>query len=81
MAQVFSCEFCEISKNTIFYRTTPVDASQISIKCATQSLTSLDIQNIRIRANLKHTCKYRVSQDLIALDLYSVSVNKISPGI
>ena len=26
-AQVFSCEFCEISKNTFSYRTTPVAAS------------------------------------------------------
>ena len=25
--QVFSCEFCEISKNTFFYRTPPVAAS------------------------------------------------------
>ena len=27
LAQVFSCEFCEISKNTFFYRTSPVAAS------------------------------------------------------
>ena len=27
LAQVFSCEFCEISKNTFFYRTPPVVAS------------------------------------------------------
>ena len=27
LAQVFSCEFCEISKNTYFYRTPPVAAS------------------------------------------------------
>ena len=27
MAQVFSCEFCEISKNTFFYRIPPVAAS------------------------------------------------------
>ena len=54
-----------------------MDASEISIKCATQSLTSFDIQNIRIHTNIKHTCKYRVSQNLMALDLYSVSVNKI----
>ena len=26
-AQVFSCEFCEISKKTFFYRTLPVPAS------------------------------------------------------
>ena len=27
LAQVFSCEFCEISENTLFYRTLPVAAS------------------------------------------------------
>ena len=27
LAQVFSCEFCEISKNTFFYRTPQVAAS------------------------------------------------------
>ena len=27
MAQVFSCEFCEISENTFSYRTPPVVAS------------------------------------------------------
>ena len=27
LAQAFSCEFCEISKNTVFYRTPPVAAS------------------------------------------------------
>ena len=30
VAQVFSCEFCEISKNTFSYRTTPVAASDNS---------------------------------------------------
>ena len=28
LAQVFSCEFCEISKNTLFYRTPLVGASE-----------------------------------------------------
>ena len=28
LAQVFSCEFCEISKNTFFHRTPLVDASE-----------------------------------------------------
>ena len=31
LAQVFSCEFCEISKNTFFYRTPLVAASVVSI--------------------------------------------------
>ena len=30
LAQVFSCEFYEISKNTFFYRTLPVAASEYS---------------------------------------------------
>ena len=29
LAQVLSCEFCEISKNTFSYRTPPVAASEI----------------------------------------------------
>ena len=31
LAQVFSCEFCEISKNTFSYRTSPVAASEMSL--------------------------------------------------
>ena len=30
LAQVFSCEFCEISKNNFFCRTPPVTASNFS---------------------------------------------------
>ena len=30
LAQVFSCEFCEISKNTFFHRTPPVVAPRNS---------------------------------------------------
>ena len=30
LAQVFSCEYCEISKNTFSYRTPPVAASEYS---------------------------------------------------
>ena len=29
LAQVFSCDFCEIFKNAYFYRTSPVAASNI----------------------------------------------------
>ena len=31
LTQVFSCELCEISKNTICYRTPPVAASECDI--------------------------------------------------
>ena len=36
-AQVFSCEFCEISKNTIFHRT-PLVAASALFKCAIHNL-------------------------------------------
>ena len=31
LTQVFSCEFCEIFKNTFSYRTSPVAASEMSL--------------------------------------------------
>ena len=33
LAQVFSCEYCEISKNTFSYRAPPVAASTIPVEC------------------------------------------------
>ena len=33
LAQVFSCEFCEISKNTFSHRTPPVAASDFFLRC------------------------------------------------
>ena len=41
LAQMFSCEFCEISKNTFFYRTFQMAASKIIvIKKIRDSLTN-----------------------------------------
>ena len=40
LAQVFSCGFCEISKNTFFSRTPPVAASQAREIKRTTGLTS-----------------------------------------
>ena len=34
LAQLFSCEFCEISKNTFLYRTAPVAASVSKMSCS-----------------------------------------------
>ena len=31
LAQAFSCEFCEMFKNTLFYRAPPVVASKITL--------------------------------------------------
>ena len=42
LAQVFSCEFCEILKNTFFYRTPPMAASEyIMIKNKNNNNVSL----------------------------------------
>ena len=43
LAQVFSCEFCEISKNTFFYRTPLVAASENEIP-ALNSLKSFEFK-------------------------------------
>ena len=37
LAKVFCCEFCDISKNTLFNRTPPMAASAFSIKIIIQS--------------------------------------------
>ena len=41
LAQVFYCEFCEISKNTLFHRTPPVAAS---VKRIQYQVLSLDLK-------------------------------------
>ena len=45
LAQVLSCEFCEISKNMFFYRTPPVAAS-VRNKCLFLHLRSLELQTL-----------------------------------
>ena len=42
LAQVFSCEFCEISKSTFSYRTPPVAACQVC------SVTNISFKKVRI---------------------------------
>ena len=42
LAQVFSCDFCEISKNTFFYRTPLVAVSVISVISGFSMLNRLD---------------------------------------
>ena len=46
MAQVFSREFCEISKNTFFHRTPPVSASDLLKKCCFKLFQILQIEYI-----------------------------------
>ena len=43
LAQVFSCEFCEISKNTFFYRTPPVAASV----CCRRKVAAVKIEKLK----------------------------------
>ena len=49
LAQVFSCEFCEISKNTFFYRTPLVAAS---VKCSSVMMLRL-LKNISLSQKIK----------------------------
>ena len=46
LAQVFSCEFCEVSKNTFFHRTPLVAASNISGKTTTCLLLTKPIYSL-----------------------------------
>ena len=42
MAQVFSCDFCEISKNTFSYRTPPVTASVYGATIASDFIANIN---------------------------------------
>ena len=44
LAHVFSCEFCEISKNTFSYRTPPVAASAPTILILVENISVFCIQ-------------------------------------
>ena len=46
LAQMFSCEFCEISKNTCFYRTPPVAASELSYESKHWASCSVSLTGI-----------------------------------
>ena len=46
---MFSCEFCEISKNTFFYRTPPVAASEYLKECSGQYSVFLKIESAKLR--------------------------------
>ena len=54
LAQVFSCQFCEISQNTFFYSTPPVAAS---IQRIIQSIIH-DLHQFRIKYNKLHFIIY-----------------------
>ena len=58
LAEVFSCEFCEIFKNSYSYRTPPVAASECSRSLEYEKRTD---QNF-IMQNLRHGKEYCISK-------------------
>ena len=61
LAQVFTCEFSEISKNTFFYRTPPVAASVSYIQYGTCCMVSFLLETFTcvINFSLKEKCLNR----------------------
>ena len=51
LAQVFSCEFCKISKNIFSYRTPPAPASLL--------MNFSNVQNIHLTFNYLNSIRYR----------------------
>ena len=58
LTQVFSCEFCEIFKNTFIYRTPLLDAPAYRLKSWTVSEKLIIYQNLGKRANFQCTLLY-----------------------
>ena len=54
LAQVFSCEFCEISKNTFFYRTPLVAASDIASYAHDNTLHACDSNLYTVLSKLEN---------------------------
>ena len=68
LAQVFSCEFCEISKNTFFYRTPLVAASGLSLNRI--EIQILFVRKLFIESQLlKHTKIQELTSCLIKLQI------------
>ena len=67
LAQVFSCEFCDISKNTFLYRTPLVGASVASL--------SHFVQDFRIKY---FSCYSHISRNIS--NTYSWDTKRFSPG-
>ena len=53
LAQVFSCEFCQISKNTFFRRLPPMSASELLKKCYFKLFQILQIEYVIYKKNIK----------------------------
>ena len=53
LAQVFSCEFCDFSKNTYFYRTPLVAASASAQQTMNSRLAVINLRNMLITRGYK----------------------------
>ena len=65
LAQVFSCEFCEISKNTFFHRTPPVAASVNKLNICQRTISISCFEFITLYQNILHDRLPTVSSDQI----------------
>ena len=80
LAQAFSCEFCEISKSTFFYRTLPVAASgKNSVMLLWCHECNEDIMhflsgNIVLNISLK-ICRYNKRSDLMIIVCLMCSID------
>ena len=70
LAQVFSCEFCEISKNTFSCRTPPVAASEIKWK-NNERIFWISQQKILLRSRLKLIFHWNIQPFIFLKSCYS----------
>ena len=73
LAQVFSCEFCEISKNTFSYRTPPVVAFLLFKKLEERFLTKKDLIRNLFKVVIKRFGQFETRSD----NIYTTSMNQI----
>ena len=76
LAQVFSCEFCEISKKKFFYRTPPVAASEkiaIYKTCFHSPWVHLsgEYSNVITKIKPKHLPKFPIQAVAILISMLS----------
>ena len=75
VAQVFSCEFCEISKNTFFYKTPLVAASENNVTMQTTAkFASNSTANIKLS---KHLSFFSLHFEQVLYEKWKCSRKKI----
>ena len=79
LVQVFSCEFCEISKNTFFYRTPAVAASEI-YKASLIPIGCRANSTVEISFLFLHNCiilKKRLFMKMFAYFTFNFKIGKL----